>query len=87
MFVYLSIGLLDLIESTSEGSQSRRLYFTLGIGFGVGLIFVMYKLERSGFSNLAIVCVAVGAYLCLATLFVDFLADLCTLQVIDTWSS
>jgi len=79
MFVYLSIGLLDLVESTSESSQGRRLYFTLGIRFGVCLVFVMYKLERSGFSDLAIVCVAVRAYLCLATLFVDFLADLCTL--------
>ena len=84
MLFEICVILLRLIEGFLESDETCRSYLLGSSRFEVGLIFVMRQLEYSNFSNLTVDRFTVRADFGFAALFVDPLANLGPLQIIDS---
>ena len=84
MLFEICVILLRFIEGFLESDETRRSYLLGSSRFEVGLIFVMRQLEYSNLSNLTVDRLTIRADLCLTALFVDPLADLGSLQIVDS---
>jgi len=87
MLVQLRVEFRGLFERLVEILHTLRHDLFRRSRLVICLKLVVRELEDIGLSNLAIHSSAMGAMLCLPTLFIDLLAYLCPLEIIDSWLS
>ncbi len=87
--VLLQIGGISLgvFEGRIKHNLALRRDLPLGRRFVVGDKLVVHKLHDTQLPNDSLYGATVGASLCLPTLLVDFLEDLHTSEIVDSWLS